>query len=269
MFLLFRGKARSRRSGMSESASATPAAGNSAALDALSVVATIVTVGMFLSNSVPLRAVWATRQWGSQRPSGIYGVLLGTTWWSAYGLIIAQPAVIFCNVFGFVVGAFGAVTFAKFGQTPLDTAWVIRTAAAIVGGTLVSIAAIRSGFLVQAPPIQREVLGLCAALSSVLMFGAPLAGAAEIIRLKDASRLSPLVLGMSLAVCLLWTLFGVMLGDPMIAVPNGGGAVVTLMQCALLCWYPRHATAGASSDDEGATEDGGTAMERRELVNPS
>jgi hypothetical protein len=212
---------------------------NSTFFQIVSIVATVITIGMYVANSVPLRAMWTTQQWGAQKPSGIYGVLIGTTWWLSYGVILGLPSMWLNSVFGWSVGVFGAVTFAKFAATPEEQRAVMRTAGAIVFGSVTIIAFVCSGLLIESQSAQRNTLGLCAASSSVLMFGAPLSGAAAIIRTKDASRLSPLVLAMSLAVCVLWTLFGHAIGDPMVETPNACGTLVVLLQFGLLYRFGR------------------------------
>ncbi|XP_071965089.1 sugar transporter SWEET1-like isoform X2 [Antedon mediterranea] len=88
------------------------------------------------------------------------------------------------------------------------------------------------------PKIIEDRLGLTASTITVLMYASPLAEIAEVIRRKNSASISLALTITSLATSTLWFLYGLLISDLYIQIPNLPGIVSSSIRLVILHLYP-------------------------------
>jgi solute carrier family 50 protein (sugar transporter) len=196
-------------------------------------VATAVTVGMFVSNVQIIRDVVAARSTAGKNIYMFVGLLFNCLWWFSYGLLIADNSVITCNAVGLVVAVWGMYTFFKFAHNDSERALARDFA---IGIPAIS-AALAAGLFMMLPHQAVSVVGSVSTLGSLSVFASPLTEVRAIVTARDSSPLSLLILLFQLAATALWTLYGVLIHDVFVLLPNVAGLALVLVQAYVFAAY--------------------------------
>jgi solute carrier family 50 protein (sugar transporter) len=153
--------------------------------------------------------------------------------WNAYGLITRNSIVFVQNMLGVVFSAFYLyrLYFCKALAPELK-----RQMAIGVGAIMMIIVII--GVLFKLEMLNVSLIGWVADLFSLAVFAAPLSELMMIVRTKSTESLSfsfALTCWLS-AAC--WSVYGVLVGDVNILLPNALGFMLTCIQLSLFVLYP-------------------------------
>merc|ERR1712000_734360 len=153
--------------------------------------------------------------------------------WNAYGLITRNPIVFVQNMIGVCFSAFYLyrLYYAKHLAPELKHHMTVG-----VGGVLTIIFII--GVLFKLEMINVSLIGWVADVFSLAVFAAPLSELMMIVRTKSTESLSfsfALTCWLS-AAC--WSVYGVLVGDVNILLPNALGFMLTCIQLSLFVLYP-------------------------------
>jgi solute carrier family 50 protein (sugar transporter) len=153
--------------------------------------------------------------------------------WNAYGLITRNSIVFVQNMLGVVFSAFYLyrLYFCKALAPELK-----RQMAIGVGAIMTIIVII--GVLFKLEMLNVSLIGWVADLFSLAVFAAPLSELMMIVRTKSTESLSfsfALTCWLS-AAC--WSVYGVLVGDVNILLPNALGFMLTCIQLSLFVLYP-------------------------------
>ncbi|KAI1728662.1 sugar efflux transporter for intercellular exchange domain-containing protein [Ditylenchus destructor] len=87
--------------------------------------------------------------------------------------------------------------------------------------------------------ISREPLGFVSMSFNIINFGSPLAGLAVVFRTRNCETMPlPMCIGV-LLVSSQWCLYGFIIHDKYLIVPNGAGVILALIQISLFLIFPR------------------------------
>jgi uncharacterized protein with PQ loop repeat len=215
-------------------------------IDILGIIASFGTALMFLINVVPFRQVVLEKSWGAKSPSGVLGMIIGSTCWASYGFAIKQVSIILCNLVGLLTALSGTIIFVIYAPTTRERRKVAGLGALIFALCVVSVATIFGGAYTTDTDEQSKVVGYITCSATVLMFPAPLIDMVQMVRLRDASRLSYLVMAFCGGTSVLWTVFGALIDDILIIIPNSVCIALVAIQLTLRCLLPgRAAVEGA------------------------
>jgi lipid-A-disaccharide synthase-like uncharacterized protein len=106
-------------------------------------------------------------------------------------------------------------------------------------------------------PVARTILGSAAVVVNIGLFSSPVAAVYTAYREMDASRVPVTFTVVALACASLWAVFGILVGDVFLVIPNGVGALISLAQLVVLgvIKYRRGKAAGGG---KGAVGDAAT-----------
>jgi solute carrier family 50 protein (sugar transporter) len=82
------------------------------------------------------------------------------------------------------------------------------------------------------------VLGAYGSAICVLLFASPLSTVADVISTRNAASIYAPLTGAQCTNCLMWTVYGLAIGDVWVYGPNGTGLVLGLLQLVLKIVYP-------------------------------
>eukprot|EP00744_Colponema_vietnamica_P007797 GILI01011170.1.p1 GENE.GILI01011170.1~~GILI01011170.1.p1 ORF type:complete len:209 (+),score=52.17 GILI01011170.1:35-628(+) len=157
-------------------------------------------------------------------PATFFGLtMLNCVLWLSYGVIMYNLTVVSVNVLGFV--SFATYLYIALSGSTSLSAFVFKYIL-----TSIVLCIVCSLFLSSA------LVGLLALLFNVLMFVSPLQQLMKVVQTRDTSTLSPPLILMTIANCILWCIFGELIEDRFVFFPNLLGLFVGALQLLVLCW---------------------------------
>jgi len=153
--------------------------------------------------------------------------------WNIYGLIIRNPIIFLQNLAGVFVSSF--YLYRLFFSHVATSSQKRKIKWCIL---LVFMALLAIGAFYRLEWLTREVLGWLSDLCSLAVFASPLAELTTMIRNRSTESMS-----FSFALCcwvsaLSWSVYGILVGDVNILVPNALGFFLACVQIALFAIYP-------------------------------
>uniref|UniRef100_A0A914HZ53 Sugar transporter SWEET n=1 Tax=Globodera rostochiensis TaxID=31243 RepID=A0A914HZ53_GLORO len=204
---------------------------------ALMIVNFVTTVAMFFCGIGICRQIWKRGDTVDIKPYSFLVGLLGSCYWFVYGVLMQQPLIQYVNVCQFVIySAYIAFYWTMSRKRCLITSQTVGVF------SLVALLFALLPFLgcsVVTPFWRTNPLGVVCAFLNVASFAAPLTMLKALARAGNTSVLPlPLCLG-NLLVSAEWCLFGVLISDLCIVVPNTLGILLSSSQLLLFLVLPR------------------------------
>jgi len=220
-------------------------------LTVLSITAIISTVSLFFCGIPICINIWKKRS--TDEISGFPFVMgfLGGSFWLRYGLLKTDLCMITVNVVG-VTLMFIYMWFYVY-YTKKKTFFLLQIALVfgLLGGMLVLVQIY--GFQVQ------DHLGFACMSFNIINFGAPLAGVGVVLRKKCCDTLPLPLCTANFLVSSQWCLYGFLVNDIYIIIPNAAGMCLAVLQLSLFLIFPRkvgekavlsYCIGGRESDEE-------------------
>lgn len=169
---------------------------------------------------------------GDSSPFPFVSGFLSTCIWLRYGFLLQDPSLIIVNSIGASLLLAYVVTFYFYTITK---SVVVKQ---MLGVTAVLLVLLCYTQYETDLGRAKTYVGFVASLMTILFFAAPLTMLAHVIKTKSADIL-PLPLIMSTFVCCLqWFVYGYILEDPFIQVPNVLGTLISGFELLLFLIYP-------------------------------
>jgi len=202
-------------------------------LSILSVTATSSTFALFLCG---LQICSRIRQRGTTEGTGVAPFLLTSiscVCWLGYGVIREDSTVIFVNAVGLAVQSIYLAYY--YHKTRLRTRLNKLIAIELVVCFLTT-------WLIQNENIpmskKLNVLGVICMLLNIATIASPLLDVGQVIRTKNTESLPFFLCVANMGVSLQWLLYGVLMDDFYMKVPNTIGAILSAVQLSLFIIYP-------------------------------
>lgn len=206
-------------------------------LSAISLLATVATLVLLIA---PFPAVTEARQRGEfvtqTLLNTLFAQIFNTLLWSLYGVLISDLLIIAVNAIGAGFGLYfltETITLLReLNGEHASTRYKIKLSVAFIAisATLV--------FLFKILPHEAmHALGIMASCSTVLLLAAPSSESFTIIQEEDSSRMPLLQVFVGFVSATMWSLYGSLVGNPYIWVPNVLGLAASVMQIWLVCRY--------------------------------
>jgi len=202
-------------------------------LDYLSITAIVSTIGMFLTGIAICRTI---KQRGSTE--GISAVpfalcCVSCFFWLRYGLLKNDRTVIFINLVGLSLEIVYTLYYYVYTIRKGSLNQMLLISLATCAAMLIYIDGM-------APPYDTAVahLGMMCLTLNILNFGAPLASMKEVMRTKSTETLPGPLIFANLIVAFQWFLYGYLVDDIYMKVPNVIGIILSLIQLSFFVIYP-------------------------------
>jgi len=202
-------------------------------LDYLAITAIVSTIGMFLTGAAICRTI--RRRGSTEGISAVPFALccVSCFFWLRYGLLKNDRTVIFINLVGLALEI--AYTLFYYAYTirkgPLNRMLILSLATCVV--MLLYIDGV-------SPAYDTAIahLGMMCLTLNILNFGAPLASMKEVIRTKSVETLPGPLIFANLVVAFQWFLYGYLVDDIYMKVPNVIGIILSAIQLSFFVIYP-------------------------------
>uniref|UniRef100_A0A1L8DEV2 Sugar transporter SWEET n=1 Tax=Nyssomyia neivai TaxID=330878 RepID=A0A1L8DEV2_9DIPT len=209
-------------------------------LDFLSTTTVISTILQFLSGILVCRKCMQRKSTENVSAVPFISGFLSCSLWLKYGLLTNEASVVLVNIVGSCL-MFGYTVI--FYVLSTNKKVILRQFATVLL-VLVSVVAYTQYDVEE--PRAIEILGIICCTVTVLFFAAPLTMLLHVIRVKNSDSLPfPMILS-SFFVCLQWFIYGVIIKDSFIQIPNFLGCVLTILQLTLFLIYPVKSSSGPS-----------------------
>ncbi|XP_030387027.1 sugar transporter SWEET1 [Scaptodrosophila lebanonensis] len=205
----------------------------------LSTTAVISTVFQFLSGAVICRKYIQKKSTGDSSGFPFICGFLSCSFWLRYSVLTNEQCIVLVNIIGSTL--FLVYTLVYYVFTVNKRAYVKQFA--VVVAILVTVI-----FYTNQLENDREkmihVTGIICCIVTVCFFAAPLTMLVHVIRVKNSESLPLPLIATSFFVSLQWLIYGILISDSFIQIPNFLGAVLSMLQLGLFVIYPPRSFAG-------------------------
>lgn len=202
--------------------------------DIVSAVATFSTIAFFFTG---IDICLKIKRKGSTNGLSMFPFVACTVCsvlWLRYGLLKTDMTLIYVNAAGAFIEFLYVLYFYSHADEKKPLHRMLLGATCILFATLVYIK-----YLAEDVETAKYHLGLLCTFGAVINFGAPLASIAEVLRTKSTECLAlPLCLA-NFVVALEWFIYGVIIHDSFVKIPNVLGSMLGVAQLSLFVVYPR------------------------------
>ncbi|CCD69688.1 Sugar transporter SWEET1 [Caenorhabditis elegans] len=197
-------------------------------LQVLSISAITTTIALFFCG-IPI-CMQIRRQGAVGDISGVPFLMgvLGGSFWLRYGLLKMDYVMIIVNVVGVACMAFYCVFFLIYSLPKKTFTCQLILVTSTIGGMVLWIAL--------KPNL--DYLGVICMTFNIMNFGAPLAGLGVVLKNREVSTLPLPMCVANFLVSSQWCLYGNLVSDIYIIIPNGIGMFLAIVQLALFVVLP-------------------------------
>ncbi|EDW02266.1 sugar transporter SWEET1 [Drosophila grimshawi] len=205
----------------------------------LSTTAVISTVFQFLSGTVICRKYIQKKSTGDSSGVPFICGFLSCSFWLRYGVLTNEQSIVMVNMIGSTL--FLVYTLIYYVFTINKRTYVKQFAVVL----FVLIAVIVYTNRLQDDPAEMiHITGIVCCIVTVCFFAAPLTSLVHVIRAKNSESLPLPLIATSFFVSLQWLIYGILISDSFIQIPNFLGCLLSLMQLGLFVLYPPRSYSG-------------------------
>ena len=161
----------------------------------------------------------------------LVGVVMTYSWYS-YGVLIHDFSIQFVNVIGLFLQAVYSFCFLAF--TPLK--WETGQRMTLVGIFMMTVQVYM--MFEEDEPTEKLRVGILSSSMAVAYCSAPLASIQHVCQTRSTGSLPFYLILATAAVTAQWSLYGIIIQDTFLLVPNMIGCAVACFQLGLFCYFP-------------------------------
>ncbi|XP_067634170.1 sugar transporter SWEET1 [Eurosta solidaginis] len=204
----------------------------------LEASAVICTVLQFLSGAVICRKYIQKKSTGESSGLSFVCGFLSTSLWLYYGILTNEHSVILVNSIGIMLFLCYTIIYYMFSVSKKSYLKQFFIVLCIQGATWYYTNSID----LDAEKVR--VMGFICCVITVCFFAAPLTMLCHVMRTKNSESLPFPLIAMTFLVSVQWVIYGVIISDTFIQIPNFLGCLLSLLQLCLFVIYPPKSYSG-------------------------
>ncbi|CAF0891629.1 unnamed protein product [Adineta ricciae] len=197
-------------------------------------ICTISTIGLFLTGVQICNRIYRMRSTGDISGFPFVATMVNCTLWLLYGYVGNNSTIVIVNFIGASLELIYALFYLQYTPDRNSFMRLIGMAAAFLATVAFYLL-----YIVSDRATASLHAGVVASFATVIMFGSPLASLKEVIQKQSTESLSLPLCFANLVVPAEWVLYGILINDKFVQVPNFLGAILGLIQVFLFYKYPR------------------------------
>ncbi|GAV07669.1 hypothetical protein RvY_17483 [Ramazzottius varieornatus] len=201
--------------------------------NAVSVFATITTIGQFLSGIPSCRKIVRNGTTGELSGLPFVAALFSCAMWTHYGVLKGDTPLTVVNVIGLLLQVVYIIVFWKYSASKNH---INQQTASSLGAVLLIIIATR--MLTENKEEAVLYQGLICCVATCFFCAAPLATLAHVLRTRNTETLPFIWILMTFLVCSEWLLYGYLIQDVFVQFPNFVGMLLSGIQLSLFLFFP-------------------------------
>jgi len=199
----------------------------------LAVTASISTILQFLAGTLICQKIVQKKSTGDISSLPFVCGFLSTSLWLRYGFLIQEHSLILVNTVGATLHFAYVVTFYMYS---IKKSIILRQ----FFGCLLALLLILAYSVYEGnKDVAMKYVGFLCCIMTIMFFAAPLASLMHVMKVKSAESLPFPIILMTFIVSTQWFLYGILLHDRFIQVPNLLGCALSAFQLSLFCMYPK------------------------------
>ncbi|KAK5578553.1 hypothetical protein RB653_008225 [Dictyostelium firmibasis] len=199
--------------------------------------ATIITITLFIMPLKTIRIIIDRQNVGTVAGLQFISSTLNCFLWVSYALLTSNTTMLFVNSIGMMFSIYYVVNYWKnITQIRVSRDYLKKVMiACVLAITIISIS-----YYNTTDDLDTRIsrLGFLSSVVCVLMFASPLEKMANVIQSRNSEGMIQSVAILSLLCGLSWTLFGLLLNDIYVYLPNILASILSFVQLTLIKMYP-------------------------------
>ncbi|XP_056638326.1 sugar transporter SWEET1 [Diorhabda sublineata] len=200
----------------------------------LATTASICTILQFLTGTLTCQKVVQNKSTGDISAFPFVSGCLSTSLWLRYGFLINDSSIILVNTVGATLFFAYVITFYLYS---INKTVILRQFLCCLFLLIIILLHIHNN--VDNTELVRVHLGLMCCGVTVLFFAAPLASLLHVIKVKNTESLPYHLIFATFIVSLQWLIYGLVLKDQFVQIPNFIGCILSGFQLSLFLIYPK------------------------------
>lgn len=200
--------------------------------DLLASSASICTILQFLAGVLVCKKFVKNGTTGDSSSLAFVTCYMSCSLWLRYGLLIGDSFVVLVNIFGTILQLSYVIVFTMYSVKKSMTLKQL-TAATCFLAVVYSYVAYETD-----KELAAKYVGLISCSVTILFFASPLFMLAHVLRIKSTESLPFPVIVASLIVSCQWFVYGCLIDDQFIQIPNFMGCILSAFQLSLFLIYP-------------------------------
>jgi len=205
-----------------------------ALLDVLSFTAVTSTIGLFFCGIPMCQEIRRKKTSDGTNPAPFLMGFISGFFWLRYGFLKEDNSVLTVNTIGVTSQLLYLMYF--YSYTRVKTS-IHRQLALVIACSLGMVVYVHLNL--STPQVAISHLGMMCMILNIITFAAPLAGLRDVIKDQSCESLPLPLCVANLLVSAQWFLYGILVSDPYIKMPNSIGIFLSLIQLSLFLVYPR------------------------------
>ncbi|KAM7343111.1 sugar transporter SWEET1 [Cochliomyia hominivorax] len=204
----------------------------------LETTAVVTTVLQYLSGAIICRKYIKKKSTGDSSGFPFICGFLSCSYWVHYGMLSTERSVVLVNTIGvtlFLIYTLIYYVFTVNKNVYVKQFLIVLTALFGIVFYINGIADVEKA---------QNFMGIVCCIVTVCFFAAPLTNLLHVIRVKNSESLPFPLIVMSFLVSIQWLIYGIIISDTFIQLPNFLGCVLSLAQLCLFVCYPPKSFAG-------------------------
>ncbi|XP_035730168.1 sugar transporter SWEET1-like [Vespa mandarinia] len=198
----------------------------------LATSASICTILQFLAGVLVCRKYIKNGTTGDSSSLAFITCYMSCSLWLRYGLLIGDSFIVLVNIFGTILQVCYVLIFMLYSVKKSVTLRQFAAATCFLAIVYFYVAYETN------KEIAAKYIGLISCSVTILFFASPLVMLAHVLRIKNTESLPfPIILA-SLIVSCQWFVYGYLINDQFIQMPNFMGCILSAFQLSLFCLYP-------------------------------
>lgn len=200
--------------------------------DIVATTASVCTILQFFSGILICQKFVQNGTTGDASPVPFVSGFLSCCMWLRYGFLLEDTSIIIVNTIGATLQLAYIVTFYFFTITK---SVVVKQMLVVI--TALTVLMCYTQYETDFETVKFYV-GFVASLMTILFFAAPLTMLAHVLRVKSVESLPFPMIAMTFVGSALWLMYGYLLGDQFIQIPNILGCLICGFELSLFLIYP-------------------------------
>lgn len=203
--------------------------------DVIAISCSLCSILQFLSGTLVCQKFVQKGSTGEASPFPFVSGCLSTILWLRYGFLIQERSIILVNTVGATLCLAYCVTFYLYS---IKKSIVVRQFGLCLFILIVIIA--YSSYNVDAnQELIRQRIGTICCVMTVIFFAAPFTSLLHVCKVQSTESLPFPMIVTNFVVSLQWFIYGILIQDTFVQIPNVLGSVFSALQLSLFCIYPK------------------------------
>ncbi|XP_031569086.1 sugar transporter SWEET1-like [Actinia tenebrosa] len=216
---------------------------NMVLLDILSWMATLATIGFYLTGLIDCKEIIDRQSAGTTPFLPFLTTHFCCGLWLCYGFIKADPTVKFVNAAGLGLSAIYMVCYISYSNNKSRQFTLVILTMAVAMGIEYYLTRI-----IKDKRVRADYLGLACIITTMLMQASPLFTVVTVLKTKSTETMQYFFSLMMTVVSLIWFTYGFVLQDSTIMAPNISGVLLGLIQLSMFLVFPSKQVAAKKAD---------------------